>query len=307
MPDNPNPLEMAINFGRTLDRAQVAEIEPRKSERDRLVWYVGISGYALFNATNAWTVLLGRPLTAGVLFVLSVPWMLAALTALLAHLMAAEWLDRDNLLFHAWRTEADRLVSLGKERPVSEEEVASLIKGSADHIARLKASSGRADWWAKGFRRAALLFLCGAFVWSLFGPSFLRDGGLHLPSAGGASTRVLACRDTAPRAGDAPLWILRLSLVERLAELVVHVPADSVAAGVPPGSRKGTLHASERQYDVAIPLDEGGVGTSKWSRAGFFFEVDRYTGAGRVYVGGKTPEAEPSRIQCEPAVSTSKL
>ena len=182
MPDNPDNLEIVVNFGQTLDRAQLAEVEPRRSERDRLVWYAGIAGYVLFNANEAWRVLLGRSLSADDLLALSAPWTLAALFALVAHLTTAEWLDRDNLLYHAWRTEVDRLRSLGKERPITRQEVLDLINGTTPHIACLKTRLKHADRWAKRLRRAAFVTLCLAFVWGLVGPRVIRSMEKPAPS-----------------------------------------------------------------------------------------------------------------------------
>jgi hypothetical protein len=174
MPDHPDNREIVINFGETLDRAQQAEVEPRKSERDRFVWYVGIAGYVLFNASETWKVLLGRDLAASDLLALSVPWTGAALLALLAHLATVEWLDRDNLYYHALRAEVDRLRSVGKERPLRDQEIVDLIDGARPHLAKLKATLRRHDWWAKCLRRAAFASLCLAFAWGLIGPHFVR-------------------------------------------------------------------------------------------------------------------------------------
>jgi hypothetical protein len=174
MPENPNNLEIVSNFGRTLDRAQQSEVEPRKSERDRLVWYVGIAGYVLLNANESWHVLLGRDLGPNDLLGLSVPWTVAALLALLAHLATEEWFDRDSLQYHALRTEVDRLRSLGVERAIDPKEVADLIGSSKPHLAALKSKVERYGCWARWLRRAAFAVLCVAFTWGLVGPRLLR-------------------------------------------------------------------------------------------------------------------------------------
>lgn len=159
MPQNPNNMEIVTNFGRTLDRAQQSEVEPRKSERDRLVWYVGIAGYVLLNANESWKVLLGRDLGPNDLLSLSVPWTVAALLALLAHLATDEWFERDSLQYHALSAEVDRLRSLGAERAIDSQEVVDLIGSSTPHLSTLKLRVERSGWWARWLRRAAFTTL----------------------------------------------------------------------------------------------------------------------------------------------------
>lgn len=194
MLQNPNNLEIVTNFGRTLDRAQQSEIEPRKSERDRLVWYVGIAGYVLLNANESWKALLGRDLGPNDLLSLSVPWTVSALLALLAHLATDEWFDRDSLQYHALSAEVDRLRSLGAERAIDSQEVVSLIGSSTPHLAALKQRVDRCGLWARWLRRAAFAALCLAFTWSLAGPRLLRapenNTGALSVEAGGRTLRI---------------------------------------------------------------------------------------------------------------------
>lgn len=117
---------------------------------------------------------------------------------------------------------------------------------------------------------------------------------------------VLGCRETKPWfGGESHTWILRLHPRAKTAEMVVHVPADSVAAGVPAGSRRGILLTSERQYDVEIPVDEGGSGKDSWFRPSFNFEIDRFSGAGAVRIAGK--DAPVRGVQCAPVSDKPKI
>src|SRR5262245_8498832 len=59
-------------LGGRLDRAMDVEVESRKAERTRLVWYVGISGYVLVNAQGYWKTLVGHELQGHELLWLSI-------------------------------------------------------------------------------------------------------------------------------------------------------------------------------------------------------------------------------------------
>ncbi len=175
MPDNPDAQLIVSNFAKALDRAQLAEVEPRRAERDRLVWYIGIAGYVLVNAQGTWRVLLGHDLLATDLAWLSAPWTLAALLSLVAHFLTDEWIDRENLYYHSLRAEADRLSSL--ERPIEEQEWKELIVHSQCRLKHLKAKVDRRHKWARRFKLAASVCLFGAFFWSAAGPFVLRASG----------------------------------------------------------------------------------------------------------------------------------
>ena len=112
-------------------------------------------------------------------------------------------------------------------------------------------------------------------------------------------TILLNCRQASRSADPSVTWILRLDPSAKTAEMVMSAPADSGAVGVPSGNRQGKLRVTDRAYEIQIPFDEGGTGKDKWYRLAFTFEVDRYTGGGTAYVGGKTAEVTPSVIQCD--------
>jgi hypothetical protein len=172
MADNPPNPEIIKNLGVTLDRHVQVEIETRKAERSRLVWYVAIAGYVLVNAPSSWRILLGHELQPSELLWLSAPWTAAALLGLLAHLATEEWFDRDNLQYYAMRGEIDRLAALPPGK-VSHGDVVDVLDSRKPHLAAAKASAG---WWAscaKWLRRATFITLSLAFVWTLLGPTAL--------------------------------------------------------------------------------------------------------------------------------------
>jgi len=124
--------------------------------------------------------------------------------------------------------------------------------------------------------------------------------GWGCSSASPVST--ITCSDTRvghPLRQNSP-WILRIDEAHQTAEMIVHVPADSVRRGTPEGNRSGRVHVSERAYEVTIPADSGGEGAEAWSRMQFTFEVDRFTGAGTAELGErKYGETLQIPVQCE--------
>lgn len=95
-------------------------------------------------------------------------------------------------------------------------------------------------------------------------------------------------------------WVLNLTAAKGTAEMVVHVPTESIDSGVPAGNRAGTLLVSDRAYDVTIPSDSGGQGDQRWGRMQFQFEIDRYTGVGTLWIGeAKYGERAKTPLMCE--------
>ena len=109
---------------------------------------------------------------------------------------------------------------------------------------------------------------------------------------------TVVCYDT--KSTQRSPWVLRINKAETSAEMIVHVPTDSIKNGVPPGNRRGRLVLSERTYEVVIPADSGGQGQQAWGRMQFAFEIDRFTKRGTLSIGeekyGEVPKFD---IRCE--------
>lgn len=131
-----------------------------------------------------------------------------------------------------------------------------------------------------------------------------------LSLAAGCSDRdpsALVCRATGPN-NSKQSWVLRINEAERSAEMVVHVPSDSIARGTPVGSRSGSVLVSERAYDVTIPSDSGGQGDQAWVRLQFQFEIDRYTGQGTLWIGEeRTGERSRTPLSCEAVPGSPRI
>ena len=73
--------------------------ETRASARQRLVWFVGIAGYATLNAKVYWEALGNRQFLGIEIFWLSLPWALSAFLSVITHFVIDEAGAKDDLLF----------------------------------------------------------------------------------------------------------------------------------------------------------------------------------------------------------------
>ena len=102
--------------------------------------------------------------------------------------------------------------------------------------------------------------------------------------------------------------MLRVLESDGRAEMVVHVPAESLGHGVPAGNRTGRLVVSERAYEMTFPGDSGGVGDQAWVRLQFQFEIDRYTATGTMWIGeGSILDRSATAITCEVASNAPRM
>jgi hypothetical protein len=130
---------------------------------------------------------------------------------------------------------------------------------------------------------------------------------LAVLSCSSAESTVLICKDTSGRGTDQS-WVLNIDTSKRTAEMVVHVPAESIARGTPTGNRNGTAAISDRAYEITFPGDSGGTGDQSWVRLQFQFEIDRYTGVGTLSIGEeKYGERAITQLRCEPGPHSPRL
>jgi hypothetical protein len=110
---------------------------------------------------------------------------------------------------------------------------------------------------------------------------------------------ALECHDAEKQDGHP--WVLRINEEEDTAEMIVHVPADSLALGVPSGNRLGDLLASERGYSITIP-------ETAWARMQSAFEIDRYSGSGTLKIGEERyGEVAVFKLRCTKGSSSPEL
>jgi hypothetical protein len=118
---------------------------------------------------------------------------------------------------------------------------------------------------------------------------------------------TLVCKAASGRSADQS-WVLNVDASRQTAEMVVHVPAESIARGTPQGNRRGTAMISERAYEITIPGDSGGTGVQGWVRLEFQFEIDRYTGLGTLGIGeAKHGERAITQLRCQAGPKSPQL
>lgn len=118
-------------------------------------------------------------------------------------------------------------------------------------------------------------------------------------------TTTLICEDSTV---NSVMHVLKVTASSRTAELVVHVPQESIDRGTPARNRLGTALVSDRAYEITIPGDSGGQGEQAWSRLKFQFEIDRYSGNGTLWIGEERDGERPIRsIRCTAGEGTPRL
>jgi hypothetical protein len=124
-------------------------------------------------------------------------------------------------------------------------------------------------------------------------------------SCAGTETTTLVCED---REVNRVMHVLKVTASSRTAELVVHVPQESIDRGTPAGNRRGSALVSDRAYEITIPGDSGGQGEQVWSRLKFQFEIDRYSGTGTLWIGEEEHGERAARpIRCRAEDGTPRL
>jgi hypothetical protein len=134
---------------------------------------VAIAGYVVINGEPYWSKLLGRPATGTDLFWLTLPWIVAAMAGLLAHVAGLKRIDAEHLQFYAQRARLDVYADIERDPERALEAVTSVL----DTEGPLEKYGTATKRWVKAsgvLRGAAFWLLMAAFVWTLAGPHWLR-------------------------------------------------------------------------------------------------------------------------------------
>jgi hypothetical protein len=145
----------------------------RSSARARLVWFVGIAGYALLNAKGYWEALGGRQFSGIELFWLSLPWTISALLSVVTHFVIDEVGSRDDLLFTKKLAAIDlhRInIEDGNDNP--EEMIQIFNDTHPDYKGTVKLVN-RWSGFAKWLERCTFAALVIGFIWAVVGPLIL--------------------------------------------------------------------------------------------------------------------------------------
>ena len=147
--------------------------ETRTSARTRLVWFVGIAGYALLNAKGYWEALGGRQFSRIELFWLSLPWVVSALLSVITHFVIDEVGVKDDIFFTLKLAALDlhRInIVEGKDNP---EEMLQIFKDTHPDYKDILKSVNRWSGLAKWLERCAFATLVIGIIWAVVGPLIL--------------------------------------------------------------------------------------------------------------------------------------
>ncbi len=145
----------------------------RASARERLVWFVGIAGYAILNAKVFWDALGNCQFIGIELFWLSLPWVTSALLSVITHFVIDEVVIRDDALFTKKLAAIDlhRIdIEEGKDNP---DEMLQIINDTHPDYKDTKKSVDRWSSLARWMERSAFATLVMGFIWSVIGPLVL--------------------------------------------------------------------------------------------------------------------------------------
>lgn len=149
------------------------ERDSKAASQNQLVWYAGMAGYAVFNGSDLWAVLLGRAPTDGDLFWLAGPWALAGATAVLTHWVALAWVDSEHKYYYAMRAVMARL-KFEQDPAVAVKKLDQLLTNPPKMIAQFGGERDRIRKVLMVLKVVTLVLLLGSFVWSIWGPFRLR-------------------------------------------------------------------------------------------------------------------------------------
>lgn len=162
-------------FVRTRELAR----EARSGARTRYVWFVGICGYVLLNAPTLWKAFAGDDLTRWQLFALSVPWVLSALAALIAHVLVDQVETLDNEFFVA-KAAALEVAILGLK--AGRNDASDLVNAFNDKHPAISERKRKVEVLRKRavrIERLTIWLLALSFTWSIMGPLTLPCLGLR--------------------------------------------------------------------------------------------------------------------------------
>lgn len=162
------------------EQYQQQMIQAMQSDAQRLTWYVAVCGYVVMNAGSHWETLLGRPLTEGDLYWLSLPWVASAVFGLSAMTIANRWRAVEQSYLYALTSAFNVLKLSATTLDEAFNGVAGIISPTKPHTPQTKMLVDFRDdatWWHKVFvlsERLTLITLAFSFVWALWGPFRLR-------------------------------------------------------------------------------------------------------------------------------------
>ena len=167
-------IDYVENLAETYKDMRKTVIESRASSRARLVWNVGIAGFALLNAKPYWDAIAGSAITGVNIAWLSLPWILSAFLGVIAYFLVDESAKKEETFFSLIIADLIFFKFEIDEKGVNAEEFKKINKGEKPptNAAKRKAATWRK--WSKWFEFLTFACLVLGFIWAAIGPLMLK-------------------------------------------------------------------------------------------------------------------------------------
>ncbi len=143
-----------------------------QSSKTRLVWFVGISGFAILNVASVWDEIMINPIEGIDIFWLTLPWLLSVFSALITHFL----MDKADIHFSKFINNKLSLIELHKIQVtngiIDEKEFKLLLYDNHPDLEILK---DNADNWINCiniFETITFGSLVIGFIWAIIFPLF---------------------------------------------------------------------------------------------------------------------------------------
>jgi len=159
----------------TINNNRKMIVEMKTSSRARIVWSVGIAGFALLNAKLYWESLAGAPITGVNNAWLSLPWVLTTFLGVITYFVIDEAIKKDEIFF-AYVINALNLFEIDlMENPKADViKLRQIVRGEDTSVIKEKTKMVIWNNWARRFELLTFLTLVSGFVWSAIGPFVLK-------------------------------------------------------------------------------------------------------------------------------------
>lgn len=154
--------------------ARKTVIESRASNRTRLVWNVGIAGFALLNAKPYWDAIAGSAIIGVNIVWLSLPWILSTFLGVIAYFLVDESAKKEETFFNLIIADLNFFKFEIGEKGINAEELTKINKGEKPPTDAAKRRSVIWRKWSKWLEFLTFACLVLGFIWASIGPLILK-------------------------------------------------------------------------------------------------------------------------------------
>ena len=159
--------------GLSRDFGVFAEIN--KGTATRLVWFVAISGFALLNVRDLAEAVARRRFDGILLFLLVLPWVIAAVLGLVAHWLLGDVTAKDTVYYIMKQHAIRAFLATASSHPTIAETLSILDVDDTDkEVASRKKAVEQVSPWADAAEKATFAAIIFSLVWSVVYPLIIR-------------------------------------------------------------------------------------------------------------------------------------